>query len=105
MYSSEMGLEMAEIWLSHVTGRDHPSSRRNFSPPAKIFSWNYNCQIRHIKLHYKQFFSTQTTTRNSKLAQINKKFPIQKRITTPKVKIKLQINLQNSQMLQINAKA
>ena len=37
IYSSEKGLEMAEIWFSHVTGRDLPSSRRNFSPPTKNF--------------------------------------------------------------------
>ena len=34
-----------------------------------------------------------------------KNFTIRKRITTPKVKIKLQTNLQNSQISQINAKA
>ena len=74
-------------------------------PRQKNFAWKYNCQIRHIKLHYTIIFSSQTIARNLNSSQITKKFPIRKRITTPKVKIKLQENCQNSQMSHINAKA
>ena len=74
-------------------------------PRQTNFAWNYNCQIRHIKLHHNIIFLPQTPKRNLNLTQINKKFPIRKRITVPKVKIKSQINLKNFQMSQINAQA
>ena len=71
-------------------------------PRQNVFTWKYNSQFRHNKLHYHIFLFSQTALRNLNSPQITKKFPIRTRITTPKVKLKSQIN---SQMSQIQAKA
>ena len=57
-------------------------------PRQKNFSWKHNCQIRHNKLYCHIILSSQTVLRNLKFYQITKKFPIQKRITAKKVKLK-----------------
>ena len=85
--------------MSPVAAAQVPA--RNSLPRQKISTWNHNCQIRNNKLHYHIFLSSQTVLRNLNLGQITKKFPIQKRINTKKVKLKSQIN---SQMSQIQAK-
>ena len=71
-------------------------------PRQKLFARKYNCQIRHNKLHYKIIFSYQTPERNLNSTQNTKKFPIRKRINTPKVKIKLQTKLENSRCHNLN---
>jgi hypothetical protein len=87
---------MAEIWDPHVPGREHSSSRRKFSPRQKKFTWKYNGQIRHNKLHHRTISFSQTNLRNLNLNQITTEFPILKRITTQRAKLKSQINSQMS---------
>ena len=72
--------------MSPVTTTQVPVG--NSFPRQKMFTWKHNCQIRHNKLYCHINLSSQTVLRNLKFYQITKKFPIQKRITTKKVKLK-----------------
>ena len=68
---------------------------RNSIPRQKNFTWKHNRQTRHNKLYCHIILSSQTVLRNLKFYQITKKFPIQKRITTKKVKLKSSKKISN----------